>query len=68
MPQYILDLPNPSKNTRKNLARAPVKRKNVGGGGRDLAREERRKQGEMKEGSKRRKGKGGKKGEVELDE
>lgn len=60
VPQYMLDLPAPSKNLKRHLAKAPVKRKDVGGGGRDLGKEERRKKGEMVRGSKRRKGVEGK--------
>ena len=57
VPQYMLDLPKPSKNAKRQLAKAPVKRKEVGGGGRDFAREKARKKKEMVEGSKRRKAK-----------
>lgn len=55
VPQYMLDLPAPNKNLKRHLAKAPVKRKVVGGGGRDLGKEERKKKGEMVRGSKRRK-------------
>ena len=60
----MLDLPKVSKNLKKHRAKAPVKRKKVGGGGRDLAGEERRKRGEMVRGSKRRKGAEGIAGEA----
>ncbi len=60
----MLDLPKPSKNTKRHLAKAPVKRKRVGGGGRDLAREARRRKGDMIRGSlKRREGAAEKEGE-----
>lgn len=63
MPQYMLDMPKPSKNLKKNLARAPLKRKHVGGGGRDVGREMQRKKREMIKGSKRRKGEDQSRGE-----
>jgi len=57
----MLNLPNPSKNTKKNIARAPPKRKAVGGGGRDVGKEEGRRFRGMVEGSR-------KKGKVDMDE
>ncbi|GFZ42957.1 ATP-dependent RNA helicase ROK1 [Saitozyma sp. JCM 24511] len=63
VPQYMLDMPKPSKNLKKNLARAPLKRKHVGGGGRDVGREMQRKKREMIKGSKRRKGEDQSRGE-----
>ena len=55
----MLDLQPPSKNTKRQLAKAPPKRKAVGGGGRDVGKEDGKKRWEMKEGSKRRKAAGG---------
>jgi hypothetical protein len=55
VPSYMLDLQAPSKNTKRQLAKAPPKRKAVGGGGRDVGKEDGKKRWEMKEGSKRRK-------------
>lgn len=60
VPEYTLNLPKPSKNLKRKLAKAPIKRKAVGGGGRDVAREQARKKRAMVEASKRRKGKEGK--------
>jgi ATP-dependent RNA helicase DDX52/ROK1 len=53
-------MPKPSKNQKRQLARAPPKRKHVGGGGRDVAREMQRKKREMFMASKRRKETAGK--------
>jgi ATP-dependent RNA helicase DDX52/ROK1 len=50
----MLNLPNPSKNTKKNLAKAPPKRKAVGGGGRDVGKEEGRKKRAMISASRKR--------------
>jgi len=61
----MLNLPNPSKNTKKMVARAPPKRKAVGGGGRDVGKEEGRRFRGMVEGSRKR-GKG--EGDVDMDE
>ena len=54
MPSYMLDLPNPSKNTKKNLAKAPPKRKAVGGGGRDVGKEEGKRKRGMIDASRKR--------------
>lgn len=54
----MLDLKAPSKNTKRQLAKAPPKRKAVGGGGRDVGKEDARKKRAMKDGSKRRMGLG----------
>ncbi|EIW66238.1 hypothetical protein TREMEDRAFT_41061 [Tremella mesenterica DSM 1558] len=54
VPQYMLDLPAPSKNQKRHLAKVPVKRKSVGGGGRDVGKEKSQKKREMKEASKRK--------------
>lgn len=62
VPEYMLKMPKPSKNLKRQLAKAPVKRKSVGGGGRDVAVEAARKRKSMVEGSKRRKTK-----EVEIN-
>lgn len=59
VPEYMLALPKPGKNTKKKLAKAPPKRKNVGGGGRDVAREAGKRRKAMIEASKRRKVEGG---------
>lgn len=55
VPEYALAMPKPSKNLKRQLAKAPVKRKAVGTGGRDVARQDARKKREMIEASKRRK-------------
>ncbi|TXT04230.1 hypothetical protein VHUM_04228 [Vanrija humicola] len=55
VPEYALSMPKPSKNLKRKLAKAPVKRKAVGGGGRDVAKEMGKKKREMIEASKRRK-------------
>lgn len=55
VPAYMLQMPKASKNLKRKLAKAPVKRKAVGGGGRDLAKEAARKKKQMIEASKRRK-------------
>ncbi|KAK8861202.1 ATP-dependent RNA helicase ROK1 [Kwoniella newhampshirensis] len=70
VPEYMLDMKKPTKNEKRQLARAPVKRKAVGGGGRDLVKEEGKKRKQMVEGSKRRQGGGGAstQGEVDMDE
>ncbi|WWD16909.1 ATP-dependent RNA helicase ROK1 [Kwoniella shandongensis] len=73
VPEYMLDMKKPTKNEKRQLAKAPVKRKAVGGGGRDLVKEEGRKRRQMVEGSKRRtvnqEGKGqAKQGEVDMNE
>ncbi|WWC65516.1 ATP-dependent RNA helicase ROK1 [Kwoniella dejecticola CBS 10117] len=60
VPDYMLDMKKPTKNQKRNLAKAPIKRKAVGGGGRDVARENGRKRKQMVEASKRRR--------VKLDE
>lgn len=54
----MLSIPNPSKNTKRKLAKAPPKRKQVGGGGRDVGKEEGRKRRDMIDASRRRKGRG----------
>ena len=54
VPQYMLDLPKPSKNLKRKIAKVPVKRKQVGGDGRDVGKELGRRRREMVEGSKRR--------------
>lgn len=61
VPEYMLDMKKPTKNEKKKLAKAPPKRKAVGGGGRDLNREAGKKKKQMVEASKKRKmlGKGG---------
>lgn len=63
----MLDLQPPSKNTKRQLAKAPPKRKAVGGGGRDVGKEDGKKRREMKDGSKRRKMKDGKNGKDAKD-
>ncbi|KAK4688176.1 ATP-dependent RNA helicase DDX52/ROK1, partial [Tremellales sp. Uapishka_1] len=76
VPEYMLDLPKPSKNQRQQLAKAPLKRKEVGGGGRDIGKEEGKRKKAMKEGSQRRKERpaggdqegGSKKVKVDLEE
>ncbi|WWC95232.1 ATP-dependent RNA helicase ROK1 [Kwoniella sp. B9012] len=55
VPEYMLDMKKPTKNQKRSLAKAPIKRKAIGGGGRDVGREEGRKKQMMKEASKRRK-------------
>ncbi|OCF40182.1 ATP-dependent RNA helicase ROK1 [Kwoniella heveanensis CBS 569] len=55
VPEYMLDMRPPTKNQKRQLAKAPVKRKSVGGGGRDIGREKGKKKKEMIEASKRRK-------------
>ncbi|WWC73374.1 ATP-dependent RNA helicase ROK1 [Kwoniella pini CBS 10737] len=60
VPDYMLDMRKPTKDQKRNLAKAPIKRKAVGGGGRDVAREDGRKRKQMVEASKKRK--------VKLDE
>ncbi|WVW86549.1 ATP-dependent RNA helicase ROK1 [Kwoniella bestiolae CBS 10118] len=55
VPEYMLDMKKPTKNQKRSLAKAPIKRKAIGGGGRDVGREEGRKRKMMKEASKRRK-------------
>ena len=50
----MLDLTPPTKNAKRYLAKAPLKRKAVGGGGRDVGKEQRMRKKQMKEGSKRR--------------
>jgi ATP-dependent RNA helicase DDX52/ROK1 len=54
VPAYMLSLAPPSKNTKKNLAKAPPKRKNVGGGGRDVGKEEGRRKRAMIDASRAR--------------
>ena len=54
VPSYMLDLPKPNKNLKRKIAKIPIKRKEVGGGGRDVERELGRRRREMIEGSKRR--------------
>jgi len=69
VPEYALAMPKPSKNLKRQLAKAPVKRKAVGGGGRDVAREMAKKKRQMVEASKRRKDKGkGKQDKMDQDE
>ncbi|ODN74523.1 ATP-dependent RNA helicase ROK1 [Cryptococcus amylolentus CBS 6039] len=55
VPEYMLEMKKPSKNEKRKLAKAPVKRKAVGGGGRDLEKEAGKKRKAMVEASKRRK-------------
>ncbi len=55
VPEYMLQLKKPSKNQKRKLAKAPVERKHVGGGGRDVAAENAKRKRAMIEGSKRRK-------------
>ncbi|CAK9783418.1 ATP-dependent RNA helicase ROK1 [Cutaneotrichosporon oleaginosum] len=55
VPEYMLQLKKPSKNQKRKLAKAPVERKAVGGGGRDVAAENAKRKRAMIEGSKRRK-------------
>ncbi|WWC93164.1 ATP-dependent RNA helicase ROK1 [Kwoniella dendrophila CBS 6074] len=55
VPEYMLDLKKPTKNQKKNLAKAPIKRKSIGGGGRDVAKEKGQKRKQMVEASKKRK-------------
>lgn len=54
VPEYMLALKKPSKNMKRKLAKAPVERKAVGGGGRDVAHENAKRKRQMIEGSKRR--------------
>ncbi|WVQ79006.1 ATP-dependent RNA helicase ROK1 [Cryptococcus sp. DSM 104549] len=69
VPEYMLELKKPSKNEKRNLAKAPVKRKAIGGGGRDIGREQGRKRKQMVEASKRRKMQEGKgTDEVDMEE
>lgn len=56
MPEYMLNMPKPSKNTKRNLAKAPPKRKQVGGGGRDVGKEQGRKKRQMIDASRRKQG------------
>lgn len=65
-----MEMKKPSKNLKRFRAKVPVKRKEVGGGGRDVARERGKKRREMVEASKRRKVKEGKagKGQVKAGE
>lgn len=62
VPEYMLALKKPTKNMKRKLAKAPVERKAVGGGGRDVGHENAKRKRQMIEGSKRRKVKGGEKG------
>lgn len=55
MPEYMLEMKKPSKNLKKFRAQVPVKRKEIGGGGRDVGRERSRKKRDMILASKRRK-------------
>ncbi|ORY26051.1 P-loop containing nucleoside triphosphate hydrolase protein [Naematelia encephala] len=55
VPGYMLELSKPSKQMKKNLSKAPIKRKSVGGGGRDVAKERARKRRDMVNGTLRRK-------------
>jgi ATP-dependent RNA helicase DDX52/ROK1 len=59
VPEYMLSLAPPSKNTKRNLAKAPPKRKTVGGGGRDVGKEEGRRKRAMIDASRKRAGGGG---------
>jgi ATP-dependent RNA helicase DDX52/ROK1 len=72
VPEYALSMPKPSKNLKRQLAKAPVKRKAVGGGGRDVAVEQAKRRRQMVDASKRRKEQGPKaakgQGEVDMDE
>ncbi|WVN89975.1 ATP-dependent RNA helicase ROK1 [Cryptococcus depauperatus CBS 7841] len=54
VPEYMLELKKPTKNEKRKLAKAPPKRKAVGGGGRDLNREAGKKRRDMIEASKKR--------------
>lgn len=54
VPQYMLVLPKPNKNGKRKIAKVPVERKDVGGGGRDVGRELGKRRKEMAAGSKRR--------------
>jgi len=58
VPEYMLSLAPPSKNTKRNLAKAPPKRKTVGGGGRDVGKEEGRRKRAMIDASRKRAGGG----------
>lgn len=49
-----MQLKKPSKNLKRQLAKAPPKRKEVGGGGRDVGKEAGVKRKKIVEGSKRR--------------
>ncbi|WRT69353.1 ATP-dependent RNA helicase ROK1 [Kwoniella shivajii] len=64
VPEYMMDMKKPTKNQKRDLAKAPIKRKAVGGGGRDVAREKGQKRKDMVEGSKRRKVRG----DIDLEE
>lgn len=50
----MLAMPKPGKNAKRQLAKAPVKRKRVGGGGRDVQQEEAKKRKAMVKASKAR--------------
>jgi ATP-dependent RNA helicase DDX52/ROK1 len=67
VPEYMLEMKKPSRNLKKFRAQVPVKRKEIGGGGRDVERERSRKKRDMILASKRRKAKavGGGEGEGE---
>ncbi|BEJ13337.1 hypothetical protein CspHIS471_0305110 [Cutaneotrichosporon sp. HIS471] len=65
VPEYMLQLKKPSKNQKRKLAKAPVERKSVGGGGRDVAAENAKRKRAMIEGTKRRKATEGKKQKTE---
>ncbi len=51
----MLDLPKPNKNMKRKVAKVPVERKEVGGGGRDVSKELARRRKDMVSGSKKRK-------------
>ncbi|KAL7421470.1 RNA-dependent ATPase rok1 [Cryptotrichosporon argae] len=55
VPAYALALPRPSKNLKKQLRHAPVKRKAVGGGGRDVGKEQAARKRAMREAGRRKK-------------
>ena len=55
VPEYMLEMRKPSKNEKKKVRKIPIKRKEVGGGGRVVGREMRNRKREMVEASKRRK-------------
>lgn len=54
VPQYMLDMPKPSKNMKRKLRNRPVDRKQVGGSGRNLAREDAKRKNDMRAGTTRK--------------
>jgi ATP-dependent RNA helicase DDX52/ROK1 len=50
----MLDMPKPSKNMKKKLRNRPVERKQVGGSGRNLAREDAKRRNDIRTGTQRK--------------